>query len=96
MASRSPGLIYRHGIQISVVFLSLILAITIYPLHQSLARRFGGKQGRASIVIVVVGVLLIGVPFIMLAESFAVHIQDLNAGLSFCRTQRGDVTEQRR
>ena len=34
--------------------------ITIYPLHQRLAGRLGGNQGRAATVIVVVGVLLIG------------------------------------
>ena len=55
----------------------LILAITIYPLHQRLARSFGGKQGRASTVIVVAGVLVIGVPFVLLAESFAVQIFDV-------------------
>jgi len=57
---------------------ALILAIIFYPLHQRLARRLGGKQGRAATVIVVVGVLLIGVPLVMLGESFVVHIQDLN------------------
>ena len=57
---------------------ALILAIILYPLHQRLARRLGGKQGRAATVIVVVGVLLIGIPLVMLGESFAVHIHGLN------------------
>jgi len=56
---------------------ALILATILYPLHQHLARRLGGKQGRAATVIVVVGVLLIGVPLVMLGGSFVVHIEDL-------------------
>ena len=32
---------------------ALILAVAIYPLHQRLARRLGGKQGLAATVIAV-------------------------------------------
>jgi predicted PurR-regulated permease PerM len=39
---------------------ALILAVTIYPLHQSLAGKIGGKQGFAATVLVVVGVVLMG------------------------------------
>ena len=38
---------------------ALILAVTLYPLHQSLASKFGGKQGLAATLLVVVGIVLI-------------------------------------
>ena len=41
---------------------ALILAVTLYPAHQKLARRMGGKQGLAATLMVLVGVVLIGVP----------------------------------
>ena len=41
---------------------ALILAVTIYPLHQALASKIGGKQGLAATLLVVVGVVLIVVP----------------------------------
>ena len=50
---------------------SIILAVTMYPLHQWLARRIGGKQGLASTILVIVGVLLIIIPTALLMNSFA-------------------------
>ena len=48
---------------------ALILAVTLYPLHQSLARKIGGKQGLAATLLVVVSVVLIVVPTAMLMSS---------------------------
>ena len=48
---------------------ALILAVTLYPLHQSLASKIGGKQGLAATLLVVVGVVLIVVPTAMLMSS---------------------------
>ena len=50
---------------------SLILAVTMYPLHQSLARRIGGRQGLASIILTLVGIGLFVVPTWLLMNSFA-------------------------
>lgn len=47
---------------ISLMAWALILAVTLYPAHQRLARRMGGKQGIAATVLVLVGIVLIGVP----------------------------------
>ena len=41
---------------------ALILAVTLYPAHQKLARKMGGKQGLAATVLVLIGLVLIGVP----------------------------------
>ena len=56
---------------INIILWSLILAIGLYPLQQILARRFGGRQGRASTALVLLGLLLIGGPTVMLGTSFA-------------------------
>jgi len=50
---------------------SVILAVTLYPLHQQLARRVGGRQWLASTVLMAAGVLLVVTPTALLANSFA-------------------------
>ncbi|RJT23954.1 AI-2E family transporter [Buttiauxella izardii] len=48
---------------------ALILAVTLYPLHQSFASRMGNKQGLAATVLVLLGVLLIVLPTIAMITS---------------------------
>jgi len=55
----------------SLMLWALILAISLYPMHQYLARQFGGRQGRAAMLLVLAGLLLIGTPMLMLGASFA-------------------------
>jgi predicted PurR-regulated permease PerM len=50
---------------------SIILAVTLYPLHQWLARRIGGKPGLASTILVLGGVLVIIIPTAVLLNSLA-------------------------
>jgi len=50
---------------------SIILAVTLYPLHQRFARRIGRKQGLASAILIIVGLLLIITPVALLLNSFA-------------------------
>jgi predicted PurR-regulated permease PerM len=50
---------------------SIILAVTLYPWHQWLARSIGGKPGLASAVLVLVGVALIITPTAVLLNSLA-------------------------
>ncbi|HKP80568.1 MAG TPA: AI-2E family transporter [Pyrinomonadaceae bacterium] len=56
---------------------SIILAVTLYPLHRMLARRIGGRQGLTSAILVILGVILIVVPVWLLINSFADSIQSL-------------------
>lgn len=56
---------------------ALILAVTIYPLHQALARKIGGKQGLAATLLVVVGVVLIVAPTAMLLSSLGDSVHQL-------------------
>jgi predicted PurR-regulated permease PerM len=50
---------------------SIILAVTMYPLHQWLARSIGGTQWLASTILVVLCVVLIITPTALLMNSFA-------------------------
>ena len=56
---------------------ALVLAVTLYPLHQSMARRMNGRQGRAATGLVLIGVLAIGGPIVVLADSFVSFVFDL-------------------
>jgi predicted PurR-regulated permease PerM len=56
---------------------ALILAVTLYPLHQALASKIGGKQGLAATLVVVVGIVLIVVPTAMLLSSLGDSVQHL-------------------
>jgi predicted PurR-regulated permease PerM len=56
---------------------ALILAVTLYPLHQSLASKIGGKQGLAATLLVVVGVVLIVAPTAMLMSSLGDSVHQL-------------------
>ena len=56
---------------------AIILAVTLYPLHRSLARRVGGKQGLAATLVVLGGLLLIVMPTALLMNSFGSSIHDL-------------------
>jgi predicted PurR-regulated permease PerM len=55
---------------------ALILAVTLYPLHQALARKIGGRQGLAATVLVIAGGLLIVVPSALLVSSFGSSVGD--------------------
>lgn len=54
---------------LNVIMWGLILAVTLYPLHQYFARRLGGKQGLASVILVLLGIMLIVVPTIIMVTS---------------------------
>ncbi|EXI76221.1 MAG: putative inner membrane protein [Candidatus Accumulibacter appositus] len=56
---------------------ALILAITLYPLHQKLAGSLGGRQGRAATLLVLAGIALIVVPTALLASSMGDSIHQL-------------------
>jgi predicted PurR-regulated permease PerM len=62
---------------LTMMLWALILAITLYPLHQMLARRMGGKQGLAATLVVLIAVGVIVTPTIMLASQFGDSVQNL-------------------
>jgi predicted PurR-regulated permease PerM len=60
---------------------ALILAVMIYPLHQYLAGKIGGRQGLAATLLVVVGILLIVMPTAMLLSSLGDSVRHLISGV---------------
>lgn len=56
---------------------ALILAVTMYPLHQYLAGKIGGKQGLTATLLVIIGILLIAVPTAMLMSSLGDSVNQL-------------------
>ncbi|HSB22792.1 MAG TPA: AI-2E family transporter [Burkholderiaceae bacterium] len=48
---------------------ALILAVTLYPLHQAITRRIGNRQGLAATVIALLGIVLIVAPTAVLMSS---------------------------
>ena len=75
LAGRLMDVLIRAGLILAMVFLcykvfspfltlmvwALILAVTLYPAHQLLAGKLGGKQGLAATILVLAGAVLIGV-----------------------------------
>jgi predicted PurR-regulated permease PerM len=66
---------------LTLMIWALILAVTIYPLHQSLANKIGGKQGLAATLLVVVGILLIVTPTALLMSSLGDSVRHLINGV---------------
>ena len=66
---------------IALMAWSTVLAVTLYPAHQKLARRMGGKQGLAATVLVLACILLIGVPTVLLMASLGDSLQNLVASM---------------
>ena len=56
---------------------ALILAVTLYPFHQYLAGKLGGKQGRAATMIVLLGLMLIVTPTAVLLSSLGDSVHQL-------------------
>ena len=56
---------------------ALILAVTLYPLHQNVARRMGGRQGLAATLLVFISCVLIIAPTVVLVNSLGDSVQGL-------------------
>jgi predicted PurR-regulated permease PerM len=56
----------------------LILAVSLFPLHQRLAKFLRGRQGLSATLLVIAGLIIIGTPTIMLGGSFADQVQRAN------------------
>jgi predicted PurR-regulated permease PerM len=62
---------------ITLMVWAVILAVTIYPLHQYLAGKIGGKQGLAATLLVIFGIVLIVTPTAMLISSLGDSVRQL-------------------
>ncbi|MET0066566.1 MAG: AI-2E family transporter [Candidatus Thiodiazotropha sp.] len=57
-----------------MMFWGLILGVALYPMHQALAKRMGHRQGRAATLLVLTGLLIIGLPSVLMATSLISEI----------------------
>jgi predicted PurR-regulated permease PerM len=55
---------------------ALILAVAMYPMHQWLARKLGGRQGLAATLIALIGAAIIVTPSAMLAGSLGDSVRE--------------------
>jgi predicted PurR-regulated permease PerM len=62
---------------ISLMVWGVILAVALYPLHQALARKMGGRQGGSATVIAVLGIALTVTPAAVLLASMGDSVQGL-------------------
>lgn len=62
---------------LNMMLWAIILAVTLYPLHQKFANHLGGKQGWASTLLVLLGILLIVVPTIAMVTSLGESVSAL-------------------
>lgn len=91
IASRLLDVLIRAGLVLAMVMLcyqifspfltlmvwALILAVTLYPLHQMLAHKMGGKQGWAATVMVLLATALIVTPTAVLTSSLGDSVHQL-------------------
>jgi predicted PurR-regulated permease PerM len=66
---------------ITMLVWSVILAVTLYPMHCKLAARLGGRQGRAATLIVLLGAVLIVWPTTALMNSLGDSLHGLVNGV---------------
>ena len=62
---------------LSLMTWALILAVTLYPLHQSVAAKIGGRQGLAATLLVLLGVVVVVVPTAALMNSLGDSVHRL-------------------
>jgi predicted PurR-regulated permease PerM len=62
---------------LSLMVWAVILAVSLYPLHQGLARRLGGRQGWSATLIALLGILLTVTPAAVLLASMGDSVQSL-------------------
>ena len=60
---------------------ALILAVAMYPIHQALARRIGGRQGLAATIIAIVGAVVIVWPTAALLSSLGDSVREFVASV---------------
>ena len=62
---------------LTLMIWALILAVTLYPVHQAIAGKIGGRQGLAATLLVVLGFVLIVAPSAVLVNSLGDSVHRL-------------------
>ncbi len=66
---------------IGMVMWALIIAVALYPLHQSLSAKMGNRQKLSATIFVLVGLTILVLPTFLLAESSITGLKTLATGL---------------
>ncbi len=91
LAARLLDVLIRAGLILAMVMLcfqvfspflhlmvwALILAVCLYPLHQSVAAKLGGRQGLAATLLVLLGIVIVVVPTAALMSSLGDSVRGL-------------------
>src|SRR5688572_9541416 len=62
---------------LSLMVWAVILAVTLYPLHQSVSAKIGGRQGLAATLLVLLGIVVVVVPTAALMSSLGDSVHRL-------------------
>src|SRR6185503_3791740 len=66
---------------LSLMIWALILAVTLYPLHQSVAAKIGGRDGLAATLLVLIGIVVVVVPTALLLNSLGDSLHEVVGGV---------------
>jgi len=66
---------------IGMVLWALIIAVALYPMHQSLSARIGNRQKLSATIFVLIGLTILVLPVYVLAESSLTGLKTLATGL---------------
>ena len=95
LASRLLDVLIRAGVIVAVVILcyrvfapfltltvwAVILAVTVYPLHRTIAAKLNGKQWASATLLTLLGIVLLIVPTAVLMNSLGDTLQDFIKGV---------------
>jgi predicted PurR-regulated permease PerM len=66
---------------VGMVLWALIIAVALYPLHQSLSTKLGNRPKLSATIFVLLGLTILILPTVMLAESSIAGVKTITAGL---------------
>ena len=66
---------------ISITVWAIVIAVGMYPAHQSLAAKLGGREKASATILVIIGLAIVIVPVWLTAESTIVTVQEASANL---------------
>jgi predicted PurR-regulated permease PerM len=66
---------------LGIIIWAIIIAVAVYPLHESLTARLGGREKTSAVILVLIGLAIILVPTWILAESTIGGLKTLGQNL---------------
>ena len=66
---------------LGLILWGLVLAVSLYPLQRKLVNKIGGSEGKSATIIVLAGILLLGIPAVMMGLSAIEYVEKGRAAL---------------